>query len=143
VLSVPERTPRILLDSDEYPECVETTSRVFGPVKSKAFNGRETLKLTAFTEEALKAAEWYGAFGSGRSEDDMHRSVTWFQEYSRYTMQALNSRGNPTWKRRAVVPVGAVCRRFAFLQQQMTGFRFSNMMLTCLPQIAINWSSMT
>jgi hypothetical protein len=32
VLSVPKRTPRILLNTDEYPECVETTPRVFGPV---------------------------------------------------------------------------------------------------------------
>jgi hypothetical protein len=32
VISVPKRTPRILLNTDEYPECVETTPRVFGPV---------------------------------------------------------------------------------------------------------------
>jgi hypothetical protein len=40
VLSVPKRTPRILLDSDEYPECVETTPRVLGPV----IVGREDAK---------------------------------------------------------------------------------------------------
>jgi hypothetical protein len=27
-----KRTPRILLNTVEYPECVETTPRVFGPV---------------------------------------------------------------------------------------------------------------
>jgi hypothetical protein len=32
VLSVSKRTPRILLNTDEYPECVETTPTVFGPV---------------------------------------------------------------------------------------------------------------
>jgi hypothetical protein len=32
VLSAPKRTPRKPLDSDEYPERVETTPRVFGPV---------------------------------------------------------------------------------------------------------------
>jgi hypothetical protein len=32
VLSVPKRTPRILLDSDEYLECKESTPRVFGLV---------------------------------------------------------------------------------------------------------------
>jgi hypothetical protein len=63
--------------------------------------------LTAFPEEALRAAEWYGAFGSGSSGEDTNRSVTWFQESSRYRMQALNSSGKPTWKRRAVVRVGA------------------------------------
>jgi hypothetical protein len=34
VLGVPKRTPRILLNTDEYPECVETTPRVFGLVIS-------------------------------------------------------------------------------------------------------------
>lgn len=74
---------------------------------SQALNRREALKLTAFPEEALRAAEWYGAFGSGSSGEDTNRSVTWFQESSRYRMQALNSSGEPTWKRRAVVRVGA------------------------------------
>jgi hypothetical protein len=32
VLSVPKGTPRIQLNTGEYPECVETTPRVFGPV---------------------------------------------------------------------------------------------------------------
>jgi hypothetical protein len=32
-------TPRILLDSDEYPECVETTPRVFGPVTGHGIDG--------------------------------------------------------------------------------------------------------
>jgi hypothetical protein len=59
--------------------------------QSKAMNGREALKLTAFAEEALKTAEWYGAFGSGRSEDDTNQSVTWFREPSRYKMKSLNS----------------------------------------------------
>jgi hypothetical protein len=74
----------------------------------KALNGRDALKLTVFTEEALKAAEWYRAFGPGRSEYDTNRSIVWFRECSRYIMQAVNSRGHPTWKRRAVVWVGAV-----------------------------------
>jgi hypothetical protein len=33
VLSVPKRTPHLQLVSDEYSECIETTPRVFGPVK--------------------------------------------------------------------------------------------------------------
>jgi hypothetical protein len=39
VLSVPKRTPRILLNTDEYPECVETTPRVFGPVTFRFGDG--------------------------------------------------------------------------------------------------------
>jgi hypothetical protein len=38
VLSVPKRTPRILLNTDEYPECVESTPRVFGPVTARVTN---------------------------------------------------------------------------------------------------------
>jgi hypothetical protein len=32
-----KKDPRILLDSDEYPECVETTPMGFGPVTTNAF----------------------------------------------------------------------------------------------------------
>jgi hypothetical protein len=53
VLSVPKRTPRILLKTDEYPECVETTPRVFGPV---TLNATQKLKYfrNEFKSEALR-----------------------------------------------------------------------------------------
>jgi hypothetical protein len=61
VLSVPKRTPRILLNTDEYPECVEITPRVFGPVTTSYIHGlsyRQAFSI-AVTYLTTDAHDWF------------------------------------------------------------------------------------
>jgi hypothetical protein len=83
VLSVSKRTPRILLNTDEYPECVETTPRVFGPV----------------TEVPTKTLTMRAELDQGKDQDHLPEVVPRFLPFGVCVHRPIgNTSENGTWK---------------------------------------------